>query len=134
MIRISFAIPGTPITKKNSSKILRDRRTGRPFIVPSDQYKKYEQAAATYCPKLNISSPVNCKYVYYMPTHRRVDLSNLVSATDDILVAHGTLADDNRDIVAGHDGSAVFYDKQNPRVEIQISTVNGYEQWKMEEK
>jgi hypothetical protein len=27
---------------------------------------------------------------------------------------------DNRDIVASHDGSRVYYDKQRPRVEIEI--------------
>ncbi len=97
--------------------------------MPSEQYKKYERDAMPYCPCSRINYPVNCKYIYHMCTHRKVDLANLISATDDILVKHGVLADDNRDIVAGHDGARVFYDKQNPRVEITISTLDGYEQW-----
>ena len=37
-----------PITKKNSQQILTNHRTGKPFIAPSKQYKKYEQAAMWY--------------------------------------------------------------------------------------
>lgn len=65
-----------------------------------------------------ISTPVNLRCVYYMPTRRRVDLVNLLEATCDILVKAGVLEDDHCRIVAGHDGSRVEYDKQNPRVEI----------------
>lgn len=97
--------------------------------MPSEQYRTYEKQTAPYCPRNQINAPVNCKYIYHMRTRRKIDLANLISATDDILVKHGVLADDNRDIVAAHDGSRVFYDKQNPRVEITISTLDGYEQW-----
>ena len=45
---------------------------------------------------------------------------NLLQAVDDILVEAGILEDDNYCIVAGHDGSRVYYDKQNPRTEIGI--------------
>ena len=56
-----------------------------------------------------------------MRTHRRVDLVNLLEATCDILVDANVIADDNSGIVAGHDGSRVKYDKDNPRVEITIT-------------
>lgn len=58
-----------------------------------------------------------------------MDITNLLGATDDILVAHGILADDNRDIVAAHDGSRVYYDKAHPRVEITITPIDDYPQW-----
>ena len=58
--------------------------------------------------------------VYYMPTRRRVDLTNLLEATDDLLVRAGVLADDNSQIIAAHDGSRVRLDRENPRVEIEI--------------
>ena len=67
-----------------------------------------------------ISTPVNLRCVYYMPTRRRVDLVNLIEATCDILVKAGVLEDDHCRIVAGHDGSRVEYDKENPRAEIWI--------------
>ena len=58
--------------------------------------------------------------LYYMPDRRRVDLTNLLEATDDILVRAGVLADDCAAIVASHDGSRVLMDKARPRVEIRI--------------
>ena len=58
--------------------------------------------------------------MYYMDTHRRVDLVGLLQATDDLLVKAGVVQDDNSNIIASHDGSRVRYDKDNPRVEIDI--------------
>lgn len=37
-----YIISLPPITKKNSQQILTNHRTGKPFIAPSRQYKKYE--------------------------------------------------------------------------------------------
>ena len=54
---------------------------------------------------------------------------NLEASIHDILVEVGILADDSRDIIATTDGSMVLYDKNNPRVEITITKVEGYEQW-----
>ena len=123
-------LPGPPATKKNSQQLFRSKSTGRVFPVPSKAYKAYEASALPLCPRLHIATPVNVRCVYYMPTHRSVDLSNLISATDDILVRAGTIADDNRDIVAAHDGSRVLYDKEHPRTEITVTPLEDYEQWK----
>lgn len=120
---IKFTLYGNPITKKNSQRILTNRY-GRPFIAPSAQYKRYRQGCMAQIigdyALLCIDKPVNVKYLFYMGTHRIVDLSNLQESLDDILVDAGVLADDNSRIVAGHDGSRVLYDKESPRVEIEI--------------
>lgn len=55
-----------------------------------------------------------------MPTHRRCDLTNMLEAIDDVMVAVGLLADDNYKIIESHDGSRVLYDKENPRTEVYI--------------
>jgi Holliday junction resolvase RusA-like endonuclease len=55
-----------------------------------------------------------------MPTKRRVDLTNLLEAIDDVLVKYGVLKDDNSEIITSHDGSRVLYDKDNPRTEVAI--------------
>lgn len=132
MAEIKFTIKLTPVSKKNSQKILTNRKTGRPFISPSSLFKQYERDAAWFLnprPPRPIDCPVNVKCLFYMPTRRRVDKSNLEEAAHDILVAHGILADDNRDIIATTDGSMVLYDKLNPRTEITITRIYGYEQW-----
>jgi Holliday junction resolvase RusA-like endonuclease len=58
-----------------------------------------------------------------MQTRRKVDLTNLLNAINDILVKYEILADDNSSIVFSMDGSRVFYDKENPRTEITITEV-----------
>ena len=85
-----------------------------------------EAAAALVIPpslkdKFPIDYPVNVKSIYYRKNLVRCDLSNLHEATDDILVHYGILKDDNFKIVAGHDGSRVRIDRENPRVEITIT-------------
>lgn len=40
-----YTIPLPPVTKKNSQRILVNRKTGMPFIAPSSAYKRYEEQA-----------------------------------------------------------------------------------------
>lgn len=118
-----YIISLPPITKKNSQQILTNHRTGKPFIAPSRQYKKYEQQAMWYLtpkPKAPLSGRYRVATVFYMPTRRKVDLTNLMEAAHDTLVAAKILADDNNTIIASVDGSRVLYDKSNPRTEIFI--------------
>lgn len=122
---IRFTIPGRPITKKNHQKIAFNKKTGRIFVTQSDRYKQYEQDAGYFIPVKwqMIDYQVNIKCLYYMPTHGKVDLTNLLEATDDILVKYGVIKDDNSTILVSHDGSRVYYDKENPRVEVEIESV-----------
>lgn len=118
-----YIISLPPITKKNSQQILTNHRTGKPFIAPSSAYKRYEQQAMLYLttkPKAPLQSPCRVVTLFYMPTRRRVDLTNLMEAAHDVLVAAGILADDNNTIIVSVDGSRVLYDKENPRTEIII--------------
>lgn len=124
---IAFTINIQPRTKKNSQQILINHRTGRPFITPSSAYKAYQKAALMCIPpqaRKGIDYPVNVRCIYYMGTRRRCDLNNLLEATADVLVDAGVLADDNSQIVAGHDGSRVLYDKDHPRTEITITRMD----------
>lgn len=128
MTDIRFTIPLPPRSKKNSMQILTNPKTKRPFISPSSAYKAYRKAALMLIPadvRKGIDSPVNVCCVYYMQTRRRVDMCNLIEATLDVLVDAGVLADDNSGIVAGHDGSRVLYDKEQPRTEITITRMKG---------
>ena len=45
------------------------------------------------------------------------------------MVKSDLLLDDNRDLIAGTDGSRVFYDKIHPRIEIKITEMKDYTQW-----
>lgn len=121
--KIMFTIYGNPKTKKNSSQIIMNQRTGRPMVIPSKAYKQYEKDCGMQLngKGLKINYPVNLKAVYYRKDRRKVDLSNLHEALQDILVKYGVLEDDNYTIVASHDGSCVRIDKENPRTEVEIT-------------
>lgn len=122
-----YTIPLPPVTKKNSQRILVNQKTGIPFIAPSSAYKRYEAQAVYFLtpkPKTPLAGRYRVAAVFYMPTRRRVDLTNLLEAAHDTLVAAKILADDNNTIIASVDGSRVLYDKENPRTEIIIQELN----------
>lgn len=118
---MKFMIPLRPITKKNNMQVVRNRRSGRPMVIQSKQYLKYEKDCEFFIPKIDtINQPVNVKCLFYMPTKGKVDLVNLENAILDILVKYGVLEDDNSKIVVSMDGSRVLYDKEHPRTEVEI--------------
>lgn len=116
---VNITIPLPPVTKKNHGRIV--QRGGRPMLLPSEQFERYQDAAGWYLKPLGISEPVNVQCRFYMPTRRIVDLVGLLQAIDDVLVHYGVIQDDNSRVVASHDGSRVLYDKANPRTEIEIT-------------
>lgn len=121
---LEITIPIAPRTKKNSQRIVIAHN--RPLIMPSKLYKDYEKACGEYVPRLKepISCKVNVKCLYFMPTRRKCDLNNLLEATTDMLVHYKVVEDDNYTIIASHDGSRVYYDKENPRTEIYIKKID----------
>ena len=121
METIRLTIHTVPRTKKNSQRIV---KCGSRFrLLPSAQYVDFENKIIEYVRDLGvcIEQPVNVKAVFYMPTRRKVDLTNLLEAIDDALVKGGILSDDNCGVVVSHDFSRVKYDKQDPRIEVEIS-------------
>lgn len=114
-----FTIELPPTTKKNHQEII--YVSGHPRIIQSKQYRKYEKEAAWYVPRLSIDRPINVEAVFYMQSRRRVDLVNLLQALCDVMVACGTITDDNAKVIVGFDGSRVDYDKKRPRTEVRIS-------------
>lgn len=124
LYRASLGIP--PVSKKNSQRILFNQKRGVHFIKPSAAYERFERDAMRLLPRAEqpISAPVNVKCVFYMATRRRVDLTNLLEAADDVLVRRGVLLDDHSGIIVSHDGSRVRYDRDRPRTEIEIAEVD----------
>lgn len=133
---LTFTLYGDPRTKKNSQRpITAESRKGKKYtmILPSAAYGDYEadclrQITGNY--RRHIDTPVNVEARYFMATRRQIDLTNLNEAIHDILVKARVLMDDNRNIIASTDGSRVFWDKKNPRVEITITDAEPeYTQW-----
>lgn len=129
---LKITINGNPVTKKNSQEIrFRNwrKRTG-PFIIPSAIYRAYERDFCEQCinshvvPNEPLNEPIEVTCLYYRKTRIRCDLTNLLECTDDCLVKANIIKDDNFKIIVSHDGSRVLFDKENPRVEIIIKTLN----------
>lgn len=123
---LSFIINFSPCTKKNSQQIfkkkLKNGKTVR-FITPSERFKDYQRHCAFAIPETGkpINTPINIKALYYMPSRRKVDITNLHSALHDVLTHYQIIEDDNCAIVVSTDGSRVSYDKKKPRTEIEIT-------------
>lgn len=95
----------------------------RQFIRQGGALQEYSINAYPFLqpkPKEPISKPVHIQYKFYMKTRRKVDTLNLQAAADDLLVLAEIIQDDNSSIVKHHDGTRVYYDKENPRTEIYI--------------
>ena len=117
---ISFTILLEPVTKKNSQRIAKCGKYHK--IIPSKAYVKYEKGAGSFlaCRGMRINRACEIQGLFYMKTRRKVDLTNLLEALDDVLVKHGVLEDDHSRIVVSHDGSRVLHDARNPRTEVTI--------------
>lgn len=130
---LNFTLEVVPHSKKNSSQICR-LKNGKTLLLPSKLYKKFENECLDLIQedlKLHIDKPVNIKAHFYCKTRRKIDLTNLLEALDDMLVKSGVLEDDNRNIIAAHDGSRVYWDKERPRIEIWIEPfTEEYQEWK----
>lgn len=127
MILLNTIIKGQPRPKKNSMQFKR-LKNGRTVLLQSDTYNEYKdifliQIKNIWKNKEPITQQVNVKCVYYRGDNRKCDLVNLQNGTLDLLVEAGVLKDDNYKVVYSMDGSRIFYDKDNPRVEITISTI-----------
>ncbi len=116
---MKILIPFEARTKKNSSRIIIAK--GRTMLIPSKPYMEFEKNCKPFMQPLKIDYAIKLKCIFYMKTRRKVDLSNLLNSICDVLVKHHVIVDDNKDIVASFDGSKVEYDKENPRVEIEIT-------------
>lgn len=120
---IRLTINCIPRTKKNSQRIVKFGK--RWAVIPSRQYVEFEnivgQQISDDVKSCCVASPVNVSAVFYMPTRRKVDLTNLLEAIDDALVKCGVLEDDNCAVIVSHDGSRVKYDKEHPRIEVEIT-------------
>lgn len=60
-------------SKKNSQRILVNKRTGKLFISQSEIYKNFERKCGKFLIKYknNITYPVNLKCTFYVSNHNR---------------------------------------------------------------
>lgn len=130
-----YKITGHPVSKKNSLQMAVNKTTGQKFPVQSAAYKKYEKLAKHCLKPMGepIDYPINLKVTYWLKKNKdgsipktKVDLTNLLNATCDVLVKYNILADDNCQIVASLDGTRVIYTSDEEYTEIEIFGLEGF--------
>lgn len=131
--RIRLVFAGKPKTKDNRAFIGRDHRSGRPVIRVPDTYKAYEETVAKQAlaqlsgdKRFPIRKPVRIRvtalrfYYPYMPTNN--DLFNAPKSFCDAL--NGIVWEDDSQIYEAG-GLVKAKDPENPRVELEIETLEG---------
>ena len=118
---MTFTILGPPVTKKNSARIVRNRKTGVPFLLQSKPHEKWVKSAVDQLlgqrREHALTVPVTMAAKVYR-AKRIGDLGNYLAAVCDALEEAGIVANDR--LIQSFDGSRLLHDKENPRVEIQI--------------
>lgn len=121
---LKLILKGRPITKKNSQIPIKTK-SGKFFIIQSKQYRAYEkdclfQIITQRIMKQPLVGNLHLRAWYYMPDRRRPDLLNLLQATADI-VEKAKVIENDKDIVSFDLSKIMGVDKENPRVEIEIT-------------
>lgn len=129
---LHLTVYGNPYIKKNSQRTIWHKYLKRTIVVYSANYTTWKRDALKqlglcqngYLQKVlkePIDYPVIFKAHFYRKTRHITDLSANYEGIQDVLVEAKVLKDDNSNIIKGHDGSRIFYDKENPRVEFWIT-------------
>ena len=121
---LKLILKGRPITKKNSQIPIKTK-SGKFFIIQSKQYRAYEKDCLLQIMTQQLMTPpligrLHLRAWYYMPDKRRPDLLNLLQATADI-VEKAKVIENDKDIVSFDYSRIMGVDKENPRVEIEIT-------------
>ena len=117
---IQFTIPGEPRTKKTGQRLITNRRTGKPMIIPSTRTLTWTQMAAPFMRramqgKPPLEGPVAVVYWFYRQKNV-ADLGGMEAALDDAL--QGIVIKNDRQIVGRT--SVREIDRANPRVEVSV--------------
>ncbi len=129
MKEFKFTIPVKPRTKKNHSQLV-TLKTGRQILLPSKTYAEFEKSVIKWYKEtspiihnIHIDYPINLKCLFYKEKNYKSDLAGYLQAIQDTLVKVGMLEDDNHYIVESTDGSRVYLDRENPRIEVTITPI-----------
>ena len=136
-MQINIVFGGRIPSKKDGQMIRTNKRTGKSFVAPSKKHDAWKKAELLHllAVKQTIKTagvvlPLVAGNIYktnitvYFPDRRKADIINKVETIQDILVDAGIIEDDNR-FVLDYLVLKGGYDKENPRVEVQILLNNG---------
>jgi len=101
---ITIEITGRVISKKNSRRHFRNRRTGGRIVMPSEAYMEFkEDALAQICGFPGLKPPYGINYRFEMKGKGATDVDNMMASINDILQDAGIIEDDKHVITGGFD-------------------------------
>lgn len=120
---MKILIPVNPRSKKNSQEIVFNRKTGHRMVIQNKRYTEFEKECKKHMPLLetSIDYPINLKCRFLVADARKRDLANYIEAIQDVLVKYKVIEDDNYNIISSLDGCSMEIDRENPRIEIEIT-------------
>jgi hypothetical protein len=128
---LTLTIIGCPRTKKTSQRIIVNRKTNRPMLIPAKNSKAWEVDAVDQLRRQWDGVPLDCDVTVRALIYRdanRGDLVGYLQAIGDALQGGGSrmktkrkpcvLLDDSQ--IMSWDGARLLIDKERPRVELLI--------------
>jgi Holliday junction resolvase RusA-like endonuclease len=121
-----LVIKGPPRTKKTSNRVLRFGRFNK--VVPSEAWCAFRDLAVPQLTRqleeidaYTISTPITVNAQIYRDA-RRGDLVGYLTSIADVLEEAAVVSDDV--VIESWDGSRMCLDRENPRIEIEISDLS----------
>ena len=100
------------------------------YLVSNSVKRAYKEALREQLEGVSIETPVDVTYQVFKGSKRRLDKMNVIAVTSkfllDAITEYGCWEDDNDDYVKTETLLPTQYDKENPRVEVIITSVNKF--------
>ncbi len=100
------------------------------YLVSNSVKRAYKEALREQLEGVTIETPVDVTYQVFKGSKRRLDKMNVIAVTSkfllDAITEYGCWEDDNDDYVKTETLLPTQYDKENPRVEVVITSVNKF--------
>lgn len=123
-VGVRLVYHGVVCSKKNSKRIIRNKRTGRMGIISSKTAKANEDDMIlqfkTQCPHNDVPSPVRISIDMFEPNRTRRDLDNQATSILDALTRSGCIEDDSIAHIVELNVRFSGVDKLDPRAVVHI--------------
>lgn len=126
MTAIVLCIEGVPVSQKNEKQIMRNRKTGKPFIGTRDKVRVWKASAVSqlklqWQSRAPLEGNLRADICIYQGARQAIDADNVLSSVLDALEQARIVNNDYQ----FSDGSWRRYrDRDRPRVEVSVAQIN----------
>lgn len=122
---INITLHGQVPAQKNSKQIAYNPKTKKPFIMTSSRVKDWQMSAAVDLLGIEyVDGPVEIGIKFWNVDARKRDIDNMITSILDLLKNNKIIEDDNCFVIKKISGEFMGIDKNNPRAEIYIQSLD----------